>query len=94
MKRYSVYRNIRKRALIFGLPLPYFAILMITVIASLLLIIFSFGFMVVIGVVLFDVASYISLTRLAASANLFHFSTIFPDSISNKKINMCNYGQD
>lgn len=94
MRRYQVYKNIRKRALIFGLPLPYFAILMIIVIASLLIIIFSFSILMVIGAALFDVSLYIALARLVASPNLFHFSGVFPASISNKQINTFNYEQN
>ena len=50
MKRFEVYRNIRKKALIWGLPISLFALMMVAVIASLLVIIFSFSFAVVISV--------------------------------------------
>ncbi len=43
MKTFIPYKNIRKRAMILGLPLALFALQMISVIASLLLIIFSFS---------------------------------------------------
>ena len=44
MKRYDVYRNMRKRAVIFGLPISLFALMMVSILASLLIIIFSFSF--------------------------------------------------
>jgi hypothetical protein len=50
MKRFGVYRNIRRKALIWGLPISLFALMMVAVIASLLVIIFSFSFAVVISV--------------------------------------------
>ena len=43
MKKFIPYKNIRKRAMILGLPLSFFALQMISVIASLMLIIFSFS---------------------------------------------------
>ena len=61
MKRFEVYKNIRKRAVIFGLPISLFALMMISIVASLLVIIFSFSFGIVIGVLVFNATLYIAL---------------------------------
>jgi len=44
MKKFEVYKNIRKRAVIFGLPISLFALMMVSILVSLLVIIFSFSF--------------------------------------------------
>ncbi|WP_418603562.1 hypothetical protein [Hwangdonia sp.] len=91
MKKYEVYKNIRKRAMIFGLPVSMFALMMIAVIASLLVIIFSFSFVIIIGVLAFNAALYIALTRFAHNPRLFEFSKVFPKIISNKKSTALDY---
>jgi len=40
MKRFEVYRNIRKKAMIWGLPISLFAMMMVAIIASLLVLFF------------------------------------------------------
>lgn len=91
MKRYEVYKNIRKRAMIFGLPVSLFALMMIAVIASLLVIIFSFSFVIIIGVLAFNATLYIALTRFAHNPQLLQFSKVFPKIISNKKSTTLDY---
>lgn len=85
MKRFEPYRNIRKRAMIMGLPLPYFALLMVSVIASLLVIIFSFGLGAVFGTFLWNGVVFVALSRLSSIHGLFDRARVFPSSISNKK---------
>jgi hypothetical protein len=94
MKRFEVYRNIRKKALIWGLPISLFALMMVAVIASLLVIIFSFSFAVVISVFILNAGLYISLTRIASLSRNFEFSSVFPKNITNKKSSLFNYDQD
>ncbi|MCM4160865.1 hypothetical protein FHG64_17745 [Antarcticibacterium flavum] len=94
MKRYEVYRNIRKQAMIFGLSLPLFALLMIAVIASLLVIIFSFSFTVVISVFVLNAVLYICLLRFSANSQLFQVAPVFPKIISAKKSSLLDYEQD
>ncbi len=94
MKKFEVYRNIRKRAVIWGLPISLFALLMIAVVGSLLVIIFSFSFTVVITVFVLNAGLYVSLTRLAANPQLFQFSRIFPKIITVKKSSHLHYEQD
>jgi len=94
MKRFEVYRNIRKRALIWGLPISLFALMMVAIIASLLVIIFSFSFAVVIGVFILNAGLYISLTRIANIPRRFELTSVFPKNITNKKSSLFNYDQD
>ncbi|WP_430905738.1 hypothetical protein [Maribacter sp. 2-571] len=94
MKRFEVYKNIRKRAVIFGLPISLFALMMISIIASLLVIIFSFGFVIILGVLVFNGTLYIGLTKFANSPQLLQFSKVFPNSISNKKSSAIYYEED
>ena len=91
MKRYEVYKNIRKRAIIFGLPVSLFALMMIAIVASLLVIIFSFSFGVVIGVLVFNATLYVALTKFAHNPQLLQFSKVFPKIISNKKSTSIHY---
>ena len=91
MKRFTPYKNIRKQAMILGLPLAFFALQMISVIASLLIIIFSFSLGVIIAVILWNVALYTSLTKLSKKSELVQFKSIFPRYISNKKHSQLYY---
>ncbi|WP_345003851.1 hypothetical protein [Snuella lapsa] len=85
MKKYQVYKDIRKRAMIMGLPISLFALQMTAVIGSLLFIIFSFNLLVIILVFLFNGGLYIALTQLTKYPALLHFKKVFPTTISNKK---------
>lgn len=91
MKKFEVYKNIRKRAVIMGLPIALFALMMTAVIASLLFVIFSFSFSVIIGVFVFNAGLYITLTHINKNPALFHFKKVFPRSISNKKASSLYY---
>ncbi len=84
MKKFEVYKNIRKRAVIMGLPISLFALMMTVVIGSLLLIIFSFSFSVIITVFVFNAVLYIVLTHITKNPALLHFKKVFPQTISNK----------
>lgn len=94
MKQFEVYKNIRKQAVIFGLPISLFAILMICIVASLLVIIFSFNFVMIIGILIFNAALYIALTRITNNPQLFQMTKAFPKIISNKRNSELYYGQD
>nr|WP_299429863.1 hypothetical protein [uncultured Maribacter sp.] len=85
MKKYEVYKNIRKRAVIMGLPISLFALMMTCVIGSLLFIIFSFSFLVIICVFVLNGVLYIALTHFTKNPSLLHFKRVFPQTISNKK---------
>ncbi|KKN82541.1 hypothetical protein LCGC14_0308370 [marine sediment metagenome] len=94
MKRFEVYKNIRKRAVIFGLPISLFALMMMSVLASLMVIIFSFSFGMIIGVAIFNAALYIALTRITNNPQLFQLAKAFPKIISNKRNSGIHYEQD
>ena len=94
MKKYEVYRNMRKHAVIFGLPISLFALMMVSILASLLIIIFSFGFGIIIGLLLFNAVLYIALIRVANNPQLFQMGNPFPKIISNKRNSSLAYEQD
>ena len=85
MKRYEIYRNIRKKALIYGLPVPLFALMMLSIIGSLLVIIFSFRLMIIIAAVLWNLVLYFILTRITVNPQLLNQRKVFPVLISNKR---------
>ncbi|MHA7831286.1 MAG: hypothetical protein ACX93O_09300 [Flagellimonas sp.] len=86
MKQYNVYRNIRVRALIFGLPVAYFALQMMAVVGSLMAVIFSFSSMLLIAVGFVNAVLYGVLLKLAQEPRLLQIGVSFPQNISNKKI--------
>ncbi len=91
MKRFIPYKHIRKQAMILGLPLAQFALQMISVIASLLVIIFSFSLGAIIAVLLWNVVLYTILSKLSKKSELVQFQRIFPRYISNKKHSQLYY---
>jgi len=94
MKKYEVYKNIRKRAVIFGLPISLFALMMVSILASLLIIIFSFSFVMIIGILIFNAALYVALTRITNDPQLFQMAKVFPQIISNKINSGFDYEED
>lgn len=94
MKKYEVYKNIRKRAVIFGLPIYLFALMMVSILASLLIIIFSFSFGIIIGILVFNAALYVALTRITHNPQIFQMAKAFPRIISNKRNSGFDYEQD
>ncbi len=85
MKRFEVYKNIRKRAMIMGLPLPFFAMQMMGAIGSLLVVIFSFSFLLILILLTLNIALFVSLTQLTKNPEILHYQRVFPATISNKK---------
>lgn len=94
MKRFEVYRNIRKQAMIFGLSISFFALQMICVVGSLMIIIFSFSLGMIMGVLVFNTALYIALIKVTNNPRPFTLWRVFPKIISNKKSSLLSYGQD
>ena len=94
MRSYEIYRNIRKGALIWGLPISLFALLMVSVVASLLIIIFSFSLMMVLVLSFWNAALSIGLNKMDNSTRILYFRRVFPKSISNKKDNILNHVED
>jgi len=91
MKKFEIYRDIRARALIFGLPLPLFALQMLGIIASLLVIIFSFRFVLVFGALLGNGVLYALLLKLANQPQWLSLAKGGPKLISNKKTSLLRY---
>ncbi len=94
MRSYEIYRNIRKGALIWGLPLSFFALLMVSVVASLLVIIFSFSLILVVGLFFWNGCLFIGLNKVNGKTHLLNITRVFPKSISNKKHNILNHVED
>ena len=88
MKKYEVYRNIRKRAMIMGLPLSLFALLMVSVIGSLLIIIFSFSLGVIVALLLFNALLFGALAQWVKNPHVLAIQKVFPHTISNKKLSL------
>nr|WP_298486987.1 hypothetical protein [uncultured Maribacter sp.] len=94
MKRYEIYKDIRKRAVIMGLPISLFALMITSAIGSLLFIIFSFSFLVIISVFIFNGGLFVVLTQLTKHPALLHFKKVFPKTISNKKLSQLYYEEN
>jgi len=94
MKKFEVYKNIRKQAVIFGLSISLFALMMISILASLMIIIFSFSFAMIISILLLNSGLYIALTRINQNPQLFQMVKVFPRIISNKRNSGFDYEQD
>ena len=94
MKKYEPYRNIRKGAVIFGLSLPLFALMMLSIIASLLAIIFSFSLGVIISTLLFNAFLYLGLNRISRLLEFVQMTGAFPKMISNKRNSGIDYEKD
>ncbi|MCR9228824.1 MAG: hypothetical protein NXH90_15500 [Flavobacteriaceae bacterium] len=86
MKQYEVYRHIRGRALIFGLPVALFALQMLVVIGSLMAVIFSFDLVLLFGAMMANGILYGLLLKWAQRPELLQVGNVFPKMISNKKI--------
>ncbi|WP_127142143.1 hypothetical protein [Flagellimonas marinaquae] len=91
MKKYEIYRNIRQRAMIMGLPISLFALLMVSVIGSLLVIIFSFSLGVIVALLLFNALLYGALAQWVKNPQLLSIQKVFPNIISNKKLSPLSY---
>lgn len=91
MKKYEVYRNIRQQALLFGLPVSLFAIQLIALVGSLLTIIFSFGFVLILAVGIGNTVLYLILIRMVHHPLAFTFTSVFPQRISAKQSTNLSY---
>ncbi len=91
MKKYVIYRNIRKRALIYGLPVNLFALMAISVIGSLLILVFSLSFLMCLIAVTLNLGLYFLLLRLTVNPQLIQLKRVFPEMISNKRTSNLDY---
>lgn len=74
-----------------GLPISLFALQMVSVIGSLLVIIFSFHFGVIVALLLFNVLLYGALGQWVKKKHLLSVQKVFPHTISNKKLSPFSY---
>lgn len=80
--------------MIFGLPLPYFGMVMVLLILSLLILIFSFSLVLLLILLIANFIMYFVLAQLAANPNIVNFQKVFPKLISNKKTNDFIYDEE
>ena len=91
MKQFKPYRDIRKKAIIFGLPLNLFALQMLSVIGSLMVIIFSFGMLTILTAIAWNCLLFIGLNRFSKQPHLGFLKKSFPKRISNKRQSTLDY---
>ena len=91
MKKYEVYKNIRKRAVLFGLPLSLFALMMCSILCSLIIIIFSFSLLMVISIPFCNAVLYVVLLNLERIKSYPIFGSQFPKQLSNKSKPIITY---
>ena len=91
MKQFEVYRNIRKQAMVMGLSISLFGLMMVSVIGSFLIIIFSFHFSVIVGLLLFNALLYGALLQWVKKPFQFKMAQTFPKTISLKQLNPIEY---
>ncbi|HUH46791.1 MAG TPA: hypothetical protein VLZ54_06540 [Arenibacter sp.] len=91
MKKFEVYRNIRKKAMIFGLPISLFALQMLAILGSLMVVIFSFSLVAILALFVINSGLYLILTRITNNPQTLMLKGIFPKIITNKKSTYLNY---
>lgn len=74
-----------------GLPISLFALLMVSVISSLLIIIFSFNLGVIVTLLLFNALLYGALAQWVKNPQLLSVQKVFPHTISNKRLSLFSY---
>lgn len=94
MKQFGTYRNIRKQALIFGLSISLFAVMMLSIISSLLVVIFSFHLILILVLIIANALLYVFLLQIMNRPQLFQKRGSFPHLISNKQISGLDYGKN
>ncbi len=77
--------------MIMGLPISLFALMMVSVIGSMLVILFSFSFGVIVALLLFNALLFGALAQWVKNPQLLSVQKIFPHTISNKKLSLFLY---
>lgn len=78
--------------MIMRLSISLFALMMVSIIGSLLIIIFSFHFGVIVGLLLFNALFYVALVRWVRKPFQFTVVQTFPKIISLKQLNLFTNG--
>ncbi|MDT0677922.1 hypothetical protein [Autumnicola musiva] len=87
MKRYIAYRDIRKEALIMGLPLLLFAVQIAVLVLSLLIAIFAFNLLMILVLIVMNIGLYFGFLHYTRLTRRVTFICVFPKLISNKPVN-------
>jgi len=74
-----------------GLPISLFALMMVSVLGSLLIIIFSFSFGVIVALLLFNALLFGALAQWVKNPQFLSIQKVFPRIISNKKLSPLSY---
>ncbi len=74
-----------------GLSISLFALMMVSIICSLLIIIFSFHFGVIVGLLLFNALLYGALLQWVKKPIQLKVVKTFPKTISLKQLNLLDY---
>jgi hypothetical protein len=69
-------------------------LMMVSILASLLIIIFSFSFAIIIGVLVLNTSLFVVLTWITHNPQIFQMTNAFPKILSNKKTSGFDYEQD
>jgi hypothetical protein len=77
--------------MIMGLSISLFALMMVSIICSLLIIIFSFHFGVIVGLLLFNALLYGALLQWVKKPFQLKVVQTFPKTISLKQMNPIDY---
>ena len=77
-----------------GLSITFFAIMMTSVIGSLILIIFSFNLPIIVSTIIFNILLFSALTYCNNNPQIFHLKKVLPNTISNKRESFLDYEED
>lgn len=77
-----------------GLPISLFTLMIVSVIGSFLIIIFSFSLGIILSVSVFNIVLYVVLTYMLRQPQLAQMQKVFPKTISNKKLSPVSYEED
>lgn len=74
--------------MIWGLPISLFTLMMLSILASLLVTIFSFGLWAILLSSVWNATLYVILTKIANNVLTPDFGSVFPRIVSNKQKNL------
>ena len=73
---------------------PYLRVQMISIIGSLLIVIFSFGLGIILTLLCFNMLLYLIFLKLGAKSKTLTFTNRFPRLISNKRNSLLSYEEN
>ncbi len=84
MKKFKVHRDIRRQAVIFGLPASSFYVFITFLILSAFILIFEFSLLTLLIVAIFNVVLFLGLAYVSKQKGNFFSAVNMPKMISNK----------